>query len=197
MIWSKNTKCGFLWSRHQTLRSHELILRFTRPGEFRNATYNPQRTPGNRMGTRSINRKSGGVYGSVQSHLSVRDGWVHPSSVLNFDSDRGNNQGTVLHPTQKPLALMQWLVESFTNEGDTVIDPFMGAGTTALACARTNRRFIGIEKESHYFDLAIKRLQSPRTASLIEDEPPYLFQSRPTDNCKTDESQVHASNRRI
>jgi site-specific DNA-methyltransferase (adenine-specific) len=118
---------------------------------------------------RSVSRKPGGVYGATRSSASVSDGLLHPSSVLNFDSDRKNNHG-VHHPTQKPLDLMMWLVETYTNEGDLVIDPFLGSGTTALACARTNRRFIGIEKEQKYFDLAIARLRAPQPANLLADE---------------------------
>ena len=179
------------------MRSHEQVLVFGRPGHRATSTYNPVKSPGGRVGMRSISRNPSDVYGFASDHVSVSDGNIHPSSVLAFDSDRGNNQQGLMHPTQKPISLMEFLILTYTNENDVVLDPFMGAGSTALACAMTNRRFIGVEKEQRYFDLAIKRLQSPRTASLIEDEPPYLFQSRPTDNCKTDESQVHASNRRI
>jgi len=196
-IWAKNNRVGFLNASKMPMRSHEQVLVFGRPGHRTAATYNPQRMPGGRVGAkRTICRSADGVYGYTNSCSSVSDGWTHPSSVLCFDSDRGNNSG-ILHPTQKPLALMEWLILTYTNENDVVLDPFMGAGSTAVACARTGRRFLGIEREEKYFDLAIQRLREPRTASLIEDEPPYLFQSRPTDHCKTDESQVHASNRRI
>jgi site-specific DNA-methyltransferase (adenine-specific) len=158
-VWSKNTKCGFLWAGHQPLRSPESILAFTRPGEFKRTTYNPMLSPGGRVGTRSVRRKSNGVYGATGDYTSVRTGLQHPSSVLCFDSDRGNNKAPS-HPTQKPVALLEWLIASFTNEGDTVLDCFMGAGSTAIACARTGRRFIGIEKEERYFKLAIERLNN-------------------------------------
>jgi len=102
-------------------------------------------------------------------HPSIRDGLLYPGSVLSFNSDRGNNHG-VYHPTQKPLDLMMWLVETYTNPGDLVIDPFMGAGTTALACARTGRRFVGIEREQRYFDMAVERLKAPPPANLLPDE---------------------------
>ena len=198
-IWAKNNRVGFLNASKMPMRSHEQILVFGRPGHRAASTYNPQRMPGGRVGAkRTIRRTADGVYGYTNTCSTTSDGWMNPCSVLNFDSDRGNNQqGQSLHPTQKPVSLLEWLVLTYTNPGDLVIDPFLGSGTTALACARTGRRFLGIEREEKYFDLAIKRLQAPRTASLIEDEPPYLFQSRPTDHCKTDESQVHASNRRI
>ena len=168
LVWNKNRKCGFLWAGHQPLRNHELILCFTRPGEFKNATYNALRTPGGRIGSRSVTRKADGVYGFTNNYTSVSDGLLHPSSILNFDSDRGNNHGD-LHPTAKPVALMQWLVETYTNEGDLVIDPFMGSGTTARACQLTGRRFIGIEKEERYFEMVVERLKAPRQTCLFTD----------------------------
>jgi site-specific DNA-methyltransferase (adenine-specific) len=64
-----------------------------------------------------------------------------------------------LHPTQKPIALMEWLIKTYTNEGDTVLDPCMGSGTTAIACINTNRNFIGFEKEKTYFDSADNRIK--------------------------------------
>ena len=192
MVWSKNTRCGFLWANHQTLKSHEHILRFTRVGEFKNATYNPQRTSGGRVGaTRTITRSSNGVYGSTNPYTSIRDGLIHPCSVLEFPHDRGNNQGT-FHPTQKPVALMEWLIRSFTNENDLIIDPFMGAGSTGVACARTKRRFIGIEREGKYFDWAVRRLREPFDANLLEDEVPQLFRPRYADNHKAESNQMHA-----
>jgi DNA modification methylase len=87
---------------------------------------------------------------------SVSDGTVNPGSVLLFSNDRGK---LLMHPTQKPLALMEWLVRTYTNEGDLVIDPFMGSGTTGVACALHNRRFIGIEREKKYFDVAVERIR--------------------------------------
>jgi len=86
-----------------------------------------------------------------------------PCTVLHFKSDKnivvdGNYQK--LHPTLKPLALMEWLVKTYTNAGDVVIDPFMGSGTTGVACALHGRRFIGIEKEPEYFEKAVQRIKN-------------------------------------
>ena len=77
--------------------------------------------------------------------------------VINADSTTGNNQKR-LHPTQKPIALMEWCIKLFTNEGDTILDPFMGSGTTGVACARLNRNFIGIEINPQYFEIAQRRI---------------------------------------
>lgn len=82
------------------------------------------------------------------------DGWRHPRSILPFNSvwEKG------MHPTQKPVELMNWLIRSYTNEGDLVLDNCMGSGTTGVACKQLNRRFIGIEKEKKYFDMAVGRI---------------------------------------
>ena len=159
LVWSKNTKCGFLNANYQPLRSHETILIFNRPGEFKRATYNPLRMPGGRVGVRSISRKTGGVYGDVSSHVSISDGLLHPSSVLCFDSDRGNNQRKA-HPTAKPELLMEWLVLTYSNEGDVVLDPFLGGGATAIAALRNGRKFIGIEQNPEYFKMSVERIKA-------------------------------------
>jgi hypothetical protein len=162
LIWHKNIKAGFLNANLMPMRNHESILVFGRPG-FQNASvYHPQKTPGGRSG-RSGRRIKGGVSGRVYANVKactiVCDGMLHPCSVLPFKSDKGNNNQRQNHPTQKPLALMEWLVKTYTNEGDIVVDPFMGSGTTGVACARLGRRFIGIEKEQTYFDTAVERIK--------------------------------------
>jgi len=157
LVWSKNTKCGFLNANYQPLRSHESILIFNRPGFFKQATYNPLRTPGGRIGVRSISRKTDGVYGAVKEHVSICDGYQHPSSVLCFNSDRGKNNRQKKHPTAKPVQLLEWLVLTYSNENDIVLDPFLGSGATALACIKHNRKFIGIEQSAEYFEMAVRR----------------------------------------
>ena len=76
-----------------------------------------------------------------------------PTRILNFDQERG------YHPTQKPVALFEYLIKTYTNEGDLVLDNCIGSGTTAIACINTNRHFIGIEKEQKYVDIANKRIK--------------------------------------
>lgn len=75
------------------------------------------------------------------------------ASVLKFNSEKG------LHPTQKPVALLEWLIKTYTNENDTVLDNCMGSGSTGVACVNTNRKFIGIELDDKYFDIALNRIQ--------------------------------------
>ena len=155
--WVKNRKCGFLNSRFAPLRQHETIAVFSRPGFARKATYNAQRTPGGRIGTRKITRKCDSIYGGINDCVTTSDGWQHPTDVVYCELDRHLYQRA--HPCQKPVALMTYLVRTFTNEGDLVIDPFMGSGTTAEACLLTGRRFVGTEKNADFYETAVERLQ--------------------------------------
>jgi site-specific DNA-methyltransferase (adenine-specific) len=154
LIWAKNNKVGFLNANKQPMRSHESILVFGQPGAKNKATYNPIKTQGKPY-TRHHNIKAG-VY-PAQSYTAISDGTKHPCSVLHYNSDKDSIGGT--HPTLKPLALIEYLIQSYTNKGDLVIDPFMGSGTTGVACQRLGRRFIGIEKEKQFFDTAVKRIK--------------------------------------
>jgi site-specific DNA-methyltransferase (adenine-specific) len=156
MIWVKNKKCGFLNANLQPLRNHESILVFVRPGFFKKKTYNPQKTPGGRTGVRKTKRR-GGVYRSIDGCEKYYDGTMHPCSVLHFKNETGQ------HPTQKPVPLMEHLVKSCSNEGDIVVDPFMGSGSTGVAAINSGRRFIGIEREQHFFDIAVQRLEQAYT----------------------------------
>lgn len=101
------------------------------------------------------------------------DGWRHPQSVLPFNSvwEKG------MHPTQKPIELIEWLVKSYTNEGDLVLDNCMGSGTCGVACVNLNRSFIGIEKEENYFKIAKERIdfaEKYSTEDIVISEPTVL-----------------------
>ena len=152
LVWQKNRKVGFLNANLMPMRNHESILVFNRPGFCKGATYNPQKTPGGRKGVKRTKPNIHSVY-SHKGCISVSDGMMHPCSVLPFESDLGQ------HPTQKPVALMEFLVRSYTNEADVVIDPFMGSGTTGVASMNTGRQFIGIEQKREYFDVACQRIE--------------------------------------
>jgi site-specific DNA-methyltransferase (adenine-specific) len=127
---------------------------FGQPGAKNRTTYNPVKKKGKPY-TRNRIIKAG-VYPAT-SYTTVSDGTIYPCSVLCFNSDKDTIGG--IHPTLKPLALMEYLIQSYTNKGDLVIDPFMGSGTTGVACQRLGRLFIGIEKEKQYFDTAVKRIK--------------------------------------
>jgi site-specific DNA-methyltransferase (adenine-specific) len=119
-------------------------------------TYNPQMRYGfdNYSSFKDDNKQIGEIYGGKSYHRECLDGSRYPTSVLSF-----NNVRKGLHPTQKPLELIEYLVKTFTNENDLILDPFMGAGTTGVACKHFNRRFIGIELDSNYFKIAKERIE--------------------------------------
>lgn len=152
LIWAKTQGSDFLNANRKPLKSHENILVFYKHLPTYNKQYwystpykctNKKRTHSNNYGTYSTNVGSEGS----------EDGKRYPLSVLKFNSDRG------LHPTQKPVALLEWLIKTYTNENDIVLDNCMGSGSTGVACINTNRKFIGIELDDKYFDIAFNRIQ--------------------------------------
>ncbi len=133
------------------LRAHENILIFYK----KLPVYHPQMTPGT-----SYYKKGGGdgsVYGRkyrIQEHRNT--GQRYPRSVLRFANVNARNHG---HPTEKPLELFEWLIRTYTNDGDLILDNCLGSGTTAVAAERQNRRWLGIEKELEYCEIARRRLE--------------------------------------
>ena len=152
MVWAKTKKCGHLNANLQPMRNHESIHVFIRPGYVKKAVYNPQKALGGRVGVKTINHRSS-VYRDTGEYTHISDGFMHPSSILYFKSETGQ------HPTQKPLGLLEFLVRSYTKETEIVVDPFMGSGTTGVACVRTDRKFIGIEQDPQYFEIACERIK--------------------------------------
>ena len=135
LVWEKSKATGFLNAKKQPLRAHEDIVLFKK---YKHATYNPQMTQG-------------------KPYYNSRNGLRYPRSVLYFKTAEAE-EGKALHPTQKPVALMEYLIKTYTNEGDTVIDPCMGSGTTGVACMNCGRNFIGFERDEHFFEVARSRL---------------------------------------
>lgn len=152
IIWQKTMGKGFFNANKMPLRAHENILVFYR----KLPVYNPQKTKGRPYKTR--NRISSSDLYSTQSIYEVNNitGDRHPHDVLLFKICNYKR----LHPTQKPVDLMEWLVKTYTNCGDTVLDCFMGSGSTGVACVRNNRNFIGMELEEKYFDIAKNRIEN-------------------------------------
>lgn len=125
--------------------------------------YNPQKTPGKPYKVKG-HKTHTGVYGKQTSVPDYENpGDRHPTSVLKF-----NNPSKSLHPTQKPTDLCEWLIKTYSNEGDVVLDFCMGSGSTIIACLNTNRKYIGIEKDSEIFKVAEKRINenSPQPPAL-------------------------------
>lgn len=148
-VWDKSQVTGFLNAKKQPLRRHEDVLVFY----SKQPTYNPQFSSGSPY---KINRKHATTnYGAQTENSTESDGRRYPTSILPIPQVREAGG----HPTQKPVALMEYLIRTYTNEGDLVLDNCMGSGTTGVACANTGRRFIGIERDPTYFLIAAGRIQ--------------------------------------
>lgn len=147
-IWQKTEATGFLNAKKMPLKNHENILVFYK----KQPTYNPQFTSGKPYSYKKDSISSDNYGDSKGTDLIVNDGSRHPLTVQTFKKDKG------LHPTQKPVALFEYLVKTYTNEGDVVLDNCIGSGTTAIACINTNRNYIGFELDETYFNTANERI---------------------------------------
>ncbi len=153
LIWQKTKGVGFLCANLRPLRAHEFIGVFV--DGINKAAYNPQKTEGEPYVRHSKDNNTS-IYGSKKgSYTDSSDGKRHPFSVQKFS----NQNYKSLHPTQKPLEACEWLIKTYSNEGETVFDGFAGSGSTAAACRNTGRNFIGCELDLDYFNLARKRLE--------------------------------------
>ena len=151
-IWVKENGTGFLNAKKMPLKNHENIIVFYRELP----TYNPQM----RQGFEPYKCKTGDKgtnYGDYEKVVTISNGERYPLSVLNYDRDSDS-----FHPTQKPVDLLRYLIRTYSNEGDTILDNCMGSGTTAVACIREKRHFIGFELDKGYFDKACKRIDAER-----------------------------------
>jgi len=140
-------------AKKQPMRAHEDIVVFYK----KQATYNPQMTQGNPYNKGSAVRDTM-AYGKQEKEVLVKNdtGLRYPRSVQYFVT--AENEGKY-HPTQKPIALFEWLIKTYSNEDEIVLDPCLGSGTTAISALHTGRKFIGFEREKNYFEMAVKRIQ--------------------------------------
>lgn len=161
-IWEKDRPTGAALAKVRPMRSHENVAVFSRNGH----TYNPQKT----VGSKPVNNPGKNAKPPEASPYSrVGKGGSldrYPRTVQKINVPNHGEMG--LHPTQKPVALYEYLVKTYTNEGDTVLDFCMGSGTTGVACVKTGRNFIGIEKEPKYFEIAQKIISETKK---IEPQP--------------------------
>lgn len=155
LIWEKSLATGFLNANRMPMRAHEDILIF-----YKNPpVYNPQKTQGNPpMHTASSGSRKNNCYGSVKKLDYGGETERHPRSVVKVNSVSRNSDEYLGHGTQKPVKLFEYLIKTYTNEGDLVLDNCIGSGTTAIAALNTRRHFIGIEKEAEYCEIARKRI---------------------------------------
>lgn len=156
LVWKKNVASNFLNSNRQHLSRHEDIIVFCE----RQPTFNKQLLPGKPYTAKRYgNDDSGANYGEVPKRTdTVNEGGRNPISVIEVSRETG------LHPTQKPVALMEYLIRTYTNPGDTVLDNTMGSGTTGVAAVNTGRNFLGIERDPAYFDIASARIEAAQRA---------------------------------
>ena len=151
LVWDKQRGCDFLNANVKPLKSHEDICVFYKKKPVYNKQYwysKPYKRTKN--GSLSDN------YGDRNAAWSESvDGRRNPLSILSFPRDSSR-----LHPTQKPLALLEYLIKTYTNEGDVVLDNCMGSGSTGVAALKNNRKFIGIEKDENYFNIAKERISN-------------------------------------
>lgn len=149
-VWEKSKPSNFLNCKKEPMRKIENISIFC-DGR---TTYNPQ---GLTIGKQNKNSGKENTYGKVKQEWSQAITYTnYPHNILRFQNVVGNN---ATHPTQKPVALMEYLIKTYTNEGETVLDFTMGSGTTGVACKHLNRNFIGIELDPGYFEIAKKRIE--------------------------------------
>lgn len=154
-IWQKNRAANVLTARFAPMKRHEDVLVFGKQG----LQYFPQMRKGKPYRAfKSDTATSGDVNGNVASvHKDNPDGMLQPITIIDIPLDRDR-----LHPTQKPVALMEYLIRTYTKEGETVLDFTMGSGTTGVACVNTGRNFIGIELDKKYFEIAKKRINEAK-----------------------------------
>ena len=159
LVWDKVLKSGFLNAKRMPLRQTEEICVFYK----KQPTYNPQKTKGppnhtkgKAIGTKDVLRNNNyGSYTTVET-LEGSD-MKYPTSILSFSKP---HPSIAVHPTEKPVELLEWLIKTYTNEGETVLDSCMGSGSTGVACKNTNRHFIGMELTKENYDIACKRINT-------------------------------------
>ena len=174
MIWRKNLKTGNLNARHMPMGAYEDVMIFYK----KSPTYNPQKIP------RTFQVKSGNKFNSQttnygeqkKEYVDRQSDWLTIDDVIDYEDEVNfspdwelenemlyvecvHNSSGKLHPTQKPVYLFEWLIKTYTNKGELVLDNCMGSGTTTIACMNTGRDYIGFELDENYYNLASKRIE--------------------------------------
>jgi|TARA_A100001035_G_scaffold67662_1_gene51679 site-specific DNA-methyltransferase (adenine-specific) len=175
-IWKKKKTTGFLLANYRPMKQTEDIVVFSPAGAAAasrhggNMTYNPQGLIEKRVKKKNSAKRLGNFLHNPE-HMGKGNKLLHeteyeqkytnyPSEIIEFGLDKDS-----IHPTQKPVALMDYLIKTYSNENEVVLDNCMGSGTTGVSAVKCNRKFIGIEKDKHYFDLASDRIMSVRKVS--------------------------------
>lgn len=170
-IWEKPMATGFFNSKFAPMKCHENILVFSKSAacyvknKSNAMVYNPQMRTGKpyKITTKDSKRKNYD-WNNMKVCETINDGsQYYPRDIITFSLDKEK-----FHPTQKPIDLLKYLVLTYSNKGDIILDNCIGSGTTALACIETGRNFIGFEKEKEYFDIAIKRIEALRQEPKLD-----------------------------
>ena len=175
-IWKKSRTTGFFTANYRPMKSTEDILVFSEGGAAAasvnskrgNMTYNPQGLIEKRVKKKNSRKRLGKLLGNEEfvgknnkmlGDSEYEQKWTnYPTEILEFSIETGT-----IHPTQKPVPLFEYLVKTYSNEGETVLDNVMGSGTTGIAALNSSRNFIGIEKEDEFFDLSVQRIKGQVT----------------------------------
>lgn len=162
LIWDKCRATGFLNANRMPLRYHEDIAVFYKSLP----TYNPQMEDlngreRNHPQGHGKHREYNRCYGMIKRITPQVYDKKHPRSIIKIKREHGSKE-YALHPTQKPVALMEYLIRTYTNENDLVLDNCMGSGSTAIACMNTKRNFIGFEIDKEFYDIAVKRINKEK-----------------------------------
>lgn len=160
LVWDKGRKTGFLNANRMPLRQHEDICVFYK----KLPVYNPQMTkvaPHRRNHSKgNFQTETNNCYGNYVAVPAIITDTKYPSSIISIPKE--HCVGKFFHPTQKPVALLEWVIKTYSSPGDVVLDNCMGSGTTGVACVNTGRRFIGFELCQDYFDVAKERIVSAK-----------------------------------
>jgi len=161
LVWSKKMTSGFANAKFQPMKSHEDVLVFCKS----KTVYNPQMVKRSDAELKRLSHKSVNTTSSEHTKSMIgKSGnrydnlYKYPNSIIDIVGVMNNGGEKLPHPTQKPIALFEYLIKTYTNEGELVLDNTAGSGTTAIACLKTNRQFIVMEKEQKYYDIILKRV---------------------------------------
>lgn len=168
LVWDKALTTGFLNANRQPLRQHEEICIFYN----RQPTYHPQKVKGSKNHSRGslkngVKNNNYGAYTPTDNSLTLGD-MKHPTSIIRFPKP---HPSTTVHPTEKPVELCEWLIRTYTDAGEIVLDNCAGSGSAIVACINTRRNFIGFEISAEYCELANQRIEDAteaRTGALDE-----------------------------
>jgi DNA modification methylase len=152
-IWEKEQGANFMNVKYQPYKVHEIISVFSKE----KCNYYPQMTDGNPYV--SGKGTSGDITGNVIKTQTKNNGTRYPRSIQKFKTDKSKGS---FHPTQKPIALLEYLINTYSKENETVLDFTMGSGSTGVACVNTNRNFVGIELDNTYFEIAKERINKAK-----------------------------------